>query len=862
MLPNTNKWLDEIGLKHLISKIKSLFDKKVDKIEGKGLSSEDYTTSEKNKLSNIENGAQVNKVTGVKGNSESSYRTGNINITKANIGLSNVENKSSETIRSELTKDNVVVALGYTPPTANTTYSNFVKSGTGAKAGLVPAPSTTAGATKYLREDGTWTVPPTNTGPAGAAAGFGTPTATVDTNVGTPSVTVTAGGANTAKVFNFAFKNIKGETGAKGATGTRGSLVYWGTAITGTSTTATVFSSSGVTSALVNDMYINTLNWNVYQCTTAGAASVAKWVYVGSIKGATGAAGQNATTTAVATTSANGLMSAADKTKLDGIAAGANKYVHPTTSGNKHIPSGGSSGKILRWSADGTAVWGDDNNTDTKVLQSVTTTGNYRPILMGANNNNDVSTLEESITGQSYQSSKIFAQPSTGTFFVRHLTVRNDGNVTLTDGGSINQKQPDPTTSRYSSIIRWVPTTDPSDDTYVACIGRHNSGGDATNKGAITILPYNTQTTPWSGGVGLYIKKGYVSIDGTELVQKTSAHMSDMCNLLGEATATPKDDDYYISSYTGTDTTINTYHRRKNIALWNYVKGKADTTYLPLSGGTITGMINYDSGTRTSSLFRIDDGDANGSMYSGPHTGGLTILGSGESPLSLRNAILSEDGLAVPAFDGKFSAVGEHLLLAADSNMYFMVGCNTIANKKSVILTPTPALYPDTNETGSIGISSYKWNAMYAKTFYGALSGNANTASKLKTAKTINGVNFDGSANISITKCLYNGTGATSVILSESQSNYDLLIIVTDKGTFLHRVGSGFTFHSFNTYPTPSQNGTGYVNILNFSIHDQIDKKISTNTSKVNLKGSGTTATSSSVTDTVLIKEVYGLKLS
>ena len=38
------------------------------------------------------------------------------------------------------------------------------------------------------------------------------------------------------------------------------------------------------------------------------------------------------------------------------------KYTHPTTSGNKHIPSGGSSGQILRWSADGTAVWGNDNN--------------------------------------------------------------------------------------------------------------------------------------------------------------------------------------------------------------------------------------------------------------------------------------------------------------------------------------------------------------------------------------------------------------------------------------------------------------------------------------------------------------------
>lgn len=49
--------------------------------------------------------------------------------------------------------------------------------------------------------------------------------------------------------------------------------------------------------------------------------------------------------------------------KLAGIAEGANKYVHPTTAGNKHIPSGGTSGQILRWSADGTAAWGADNNT-------------------------------------------------------------------------------------------------------------------------------------------------------------------------------------------------------------------------------------------------------------------------------------------------------------------------------------------------------------------------------------------------------------------------------------------------------------------------------------------------------------------
>lgn len=44
------------------------------------------------KLSGIEYGAQANTITGVKGESESSYRTGKINITKSNIGLGNVDN--------------------------------------------------------------------------------------------------------------------------------------------------------------------------------------------------------------------------------------------------------------------------------------------------------------------------------------------------------------------------------------------------------------------------------------------------------------------------------------------------------------------------------------------------------------------------------------------------------------------------------------------------------------------------------------------------------------------------------------------------------------------------------------------------
>ena len=61
-----------------------------------------------------------------------------------------------------------------------------------------------------------------DTGATGAAAGFGTVTATVDSNVGTPSVTVTASGSNTAKNFAFAFSNMKGEQGDQGDQGETG----------------------------------------------------------------------------------------------------------------------------------------------------------------------------------------------------------------------------------------------------------------------------------------------------------------------------------------------------------------------------------------------------------------------------------------------------------------------------------------------------------------------------------------------------------------------------------------------------------------------------------------------------------------
>ena len=195
------------------------------------------------------------------------------------------------------------------------------------------------------------------TGPQGETGATGTAATievgTVTTGAAGTNAAVTNAGTASAAKFNF--------TIPKGATGAAGTSAAWftGTTVTGTATSATAFTVSG---SKAGDMYLNTSTYNVYRASAANS-----WIYVCNIKGATGSTGatpdiavaagtnidavgtptvtaaksgntttftfdylkgakgdkgdkgENATTTAVATTSANGLMSKDDKSKLDGI---------------------------------------------------------------------------------------------------------------------------------------------------------------------------------------------------------------------------------------------------------------------------------------------------------------------------------------------------------------------------------------------------------------------------------------------------------------------------------------------------------------------------------------------------------------
>ena len=133
-----------------------------------------------------------------------------------------------------------------------------------------------------------------------------------------------------------------------------------------------------------------------------------------------------------------------DRTKLDGISDGANKveasqtngnikidgtetnvYTHPTTSGNKHIPSGGSSGQFLGWDSDGTAKWVNSPDTDTKVTQTAdnSSTGTGFEVLFSATGDNTTR------TETSKKSNKLTFQPSTGTLTATKFSGPLEGNA-------------------------------------------------------------------------------------------------------------------------------------------------------------------------------------------------------------------------------------------------------------------------------------------------------------------------------------------------------------------------------------------------------------------------------------------------
>lgn len=69
----------------------------------------------------------------------------------------------------------------------------------------------------------------------------------------------------------------------------------------------------------------------------------------------------------------------ADHTKLNGVAASANNYSHPTGNGNNHIPANGAASQVLTYASAGTAQWADPAGAKDDIFyeNSQTVSSNY-----------------------------------------------------------------------------------------------------------------------------------------------------------------------------------------------------------------------------------------------------------------------------------------------------------------------------------------------------------------------------------------------------------------------------------------------------------------------------------------------------
>lgn len=101
-----------------------------------------------------------------------------------------------------------------------------------------------------------------------------------------------------------------------------------------------------------------------------------------------------------------------------------------------------------------------------------------------------------------------------------------------------------------------------------------------------------------------------------------------------------------------------------------------------------------------------------------------------------------------------------YLSVANDKDMaiYPINEEGTFDSSKSYIFDFTNnSLRPNSNNSSAkLGTSAYHWpeayiDTVYANTLHGTLDGKSSSSDKLQTARNINGVAFDGSANINIT---------------------------------------------------------------------------------------------------------------
>lgn len=139
---------------------------------------------------------------------------------------------------------------------------------------------------------------------------------------------------------------------------------------------------------------------------------------------------------------------------------------------SRNLTSGTKVGTIT---IDGTATdlyCQTNTNTDTKVTQSETTTANYRPIVFGATNSADATTLAATITDQTYVSTLLYAKPGDGILYANRMYLKAPGSK-----GQLNLL-----TSKYNVMLR-----NDDSNTYFLVTAQNDPTGTWTSARPLTI---------------------------------------------------------------------------------------------------------------------------------------------------------------------------------------------------------------------------------------------------------------------------------------------------------------------------------------------------------------------------------------
>lgn len=244
------------------------------------------------------------------------------------------------------------------------------------------------------------------------------------------------------------------------------------------------------------------------------------------------------------------------------------------------------------------------------------------------------------------------------------------------------------------------------------------------------------------------------TLDGKSNTNHTH-DLNQMINTLTNGTSDPVDTDYYIAQYAGGGSTTTTYHRRPHSALWNYIKSKANSVYQP-KGSYAASSHTHDDRYYTES--EINTKLASKSEISHTHNyvvgsytgnGGLqkpNYFGTNKVGFLMMNATVNgdsnyKDWIIMDCYSGtdvgggvafgvNRQKLGAYIMRSTAARTAWVESAELLHTQNYTSYTVTKT---GSGASGTWGIS---------------ISGNATTSTKLATARSINGTNFDGSGNI------------------------------------------------------------------------------------------------------------------